>query len=362
MPRPNFKKAREILATSAKKALREFAKSEDNKAVYAVVFDLMEEYGTAILSLNTESRLEERRNDTYPHYTDDQVNGMSGLKYNSGDFSFIDVGDVRKGLEQWAGSFEEYLSSLKSDGAREKNIERFSDAVADAILELRDDFRLLDTTSDFVAYHCFHDASEETVERLIRKTTDEATFDKIFPEVKRSRELLESITGLSEGRQAALWIECLESFAFATPSAFAAEYFKTHLPLDVKGQLAPLGSAAIPQILKLLDRVVLEPQFSIKGSEEYKSQGAFTRCCSVTTDLLRAMRKIGYADETVEQKLTSYAKRLMEQIEGDGSTIGINLRWVANTLYSLFPERYPEPLMSFGNNRVENISTYIKEN
>ena len=360
LARPNYSKLKEILISSTRDAIQEFAESVDNKEVYAVVFDTMEEYGAVILSLNTISALQERRKKSYPHYTDDDVSGLFGLKYNPGDFSFIDFGNVAKDQRDWARTFDEYLETLKTESAIQKNIERFSDTVAEAIRELRNDFQALDRTNDFVAFHCFHDSSDETVERLVRKTVDVSAFDRVFPEVSQGRDLLARIASLDVDEQASLWVGCLESFAFGKPSVLAKEFFKRHMWLDVKDQIVPIGPAAIPSVMKLLDDVIFERQFSEKGTEEHASVGAISRCSSTAFELLEILRCIGSLDGNTEEKLLGYFRKLQGEADDGDSVIGTNLMWVANTLHALVPQRYPPPDTTFNGNRVRNFQPFLQ--
>jgi len=362
MSRPDFSELRRILVASTRRALKDFAGSVHNQQVYAVVFDTMEEYGTVILSLNTVSALNNWRKTKYPHYTEDQVTGLFGLKYNPGDFSFVDFGGVANDQRAWANNFEAYLETLKSDNARLKNIERFSDAVAEAMRGLDHDLRLLDVTDDFVAFHCFHDADEETIERLVCKTVSEDRFDRVFPEIRQGRELLANVAKLDINEQAELWVGCFEAYAFGRTNSFATEYFRRNIWLDIRKQIIPIGSAAVPSIMKLLDNVIGQPQFNEKGSDEYNAEGAFTRYSDVSLELLRILRKIGSVNDEFEQKLLDYFRKLYEEAGDGDETIGLNLKWVAATLNSLVPGRYPEPDSLFNENRVRNFRAYLAPN
>ncbi|MGI9263759.1 MAG: DUF4303 domain-containing protein [Gammaproteobacteria bacterium] len=360
MARPNFSELHNILVTSTRRALLDFSASEHNEEVYAVVFDMMEEYGNTILSLNTVSALEQRRAEVYPHYTDDQVKGLFGLKYNPGDFAFIDIGGEGEDQRVWAQSFELYLETLKSEAAIARNIERFSDTVVSVIRDLEGDLKQLDQTGDFVVFHCFHDVDNETIERLVRKTVDDDAFDSTFPEIRKGRELLAGVAELAVEKQAELWIGCLDTHAFGGSNAFAAEFFKNQMWLDIREKVIPLGAEALPSVLGLLDRVIDKPQFNEKGTPEYLEEGAFTRYLDVSLELLRILRKTGQVNDEIEQALVGYFRRLHEEAGDGDETIGLNLRWVAATLHSLMPGRYPEPDALFGNNKVRNFSAFTE--
>jgi hypothetical protein len=361
MSRPDFSELKKILVTSTRRALQQFSASEHNEQVYAVVFDTMEEYGTTILSLNTVAALKQRREDVYSHYTDEQVAGLFGLKYNPGDFSFMDFGGVGEDQRDWAQAFETYLDTLKSEAAIARNIEKFSDTVAAAIRDLKDDLQQLDQTDDFVVFHCFHDVDNETIERLVRKTVDDDVFDRVFPEIKKGRELLAGVAELDIDEQAKLWIGCLEAYAFGGSNAFAAEFFKNHMWLDIRDHVIPLGAKALPGVMDLLDSVIDKPQFNAKGTPEHVERGAFTAYLDVSLELLHILREIGVVTDKIEHALVGYFRWLHEQADDGDDTIGLNLRWVAATLHSLIPYRYPEPATLFGNNRVRNFDAFLSD-
>ncbi|MEO1037027.1 MAG: DUF4303 domain-containing protein [Pseudomonadota bacterium] len=362
MARPNYSHLRRILATAASEALMRFADSADNNDVYAVVFDTNEEYGSVILSLNTESALAEWRSKTYPHYEDHHVYALHGLRYNPGDFTFMDYGLVSEAQRPWAEQFESYFSGLKSENARQKNLQQFSQAVVQALDDLAESFQRLNKTHDFVAFHCYHDATEETVERLVRLSVDPKTFDRVFPEIRANRELIDSVEELDGTQQAENWIECLDAYAFQIDSAFAREFFRNNLWLDVQPKLSEIGLPAVPPTMRLLDRVVLEPQFTVEGSEEQLAEGVFTRCANTAGTLLEVLRDVGFVDNEIERKLLFYFRSLHDRPEAQEDTIGTNLKWVATTLHSLIPQKYPMPdTMRVGGNHVANATAFIRD-
>ncbi len=361
MARPNYKKLRDALVLSAKEAIRTFAASELNRDVYAVAFDALEDYGTVLVSLNTLRDLERTRNERYSNLSDEQIGGLSGVKYNPGDFSHIGLGPDFPELDSWAGNYAKYLETLGSESAYDRNLERFSDAIVSAIDDLRPDLDLLDQTPDFIVFHGFHDTPDEVKEVLIRKTVDPALFDRIFPEVRQYREFVDGISARPAEWAAQIWLSFFRAYISGERDPLADQFYRQHSRFDIKPQLVEIGELALPGIFSLIDQVMFEPQFNAKGSKEWEAEGAFTRQSNVASELIWTIQEIGVFDDVVEKKLLDYIHRLHEMSKTQKDPIGTNLSVAARTLNAMAPGKYPPVVTDPGTNRPLNIDAYLRE-
>lgn len=82
------KKFEDLLFIDCEKKIIEFSKGEENKEVYAVVLEIDTEVGQIGISINTNEALENTIKQHYSNYSMDSILGLSGLKYNPGDFSY----------------------------------------------------------------------------------------------------------------------------------------------------------------------------------------------------------------------------------------------------------------------------------
>ncbi len=183
-----------------------FAKTEENKEVYAIVFDCDYETGQIVLRYSNNrvfqeltKHFEEYR-DLYEPYG---KNGLFGMKYNSvGDFpelkaqyeeitnDFLDsyyyysVGDyygdselidkIEIGNEVMEGE-ELEIQGEKSDGIAYI----YTRLVMDTIDYVKENIAKIDITNDFLIFMCDHDISNEEFEEYVRKTNDRGLVDTL---------------------------------------------------------------------------------------------------------------------------------------------------------------------------------------
>ncbi len=360
MKKPNFKELQELVFLAAKTCIEEFAASEDNKNVYALVFDLNEDYGDVLISINTEEALQKTINAKYSHYTTDQVSGLNGLKYSPGDFSFFDIGKFPKEFDSWSSSYNSYLENLKSDRAYLNNTEKFSDVIVTVINSLNSEIAQLDKTEEFIAFHCFHDIDEETSIRLILKTVSQSRFDQVFPEYKEYEAFINNIDSLNESERLKIWFDMLIAYCNYESSRYSNQFFRRHCYLDIEPEIVKLGNTAIEPILTTLDSLIYIPEFNEKDTKEWEDTGAFSRRANVVHLLLDVIASIGYSSKKVEEKLLHYIVQLQAQAEANDGTIGLNLCLTARCLHFL-NNTFPMDEMCPSTNRLLNFNQYINK-
>ncbi len=357
MKKPDFQKLYELVYTSAKNCIEDFSSSQNNKNVYALVFDLNESYGDILLSINTEEGLKNTIDSMYPNYTEDQITGLNGLRYNPGDFFFFDMCKFPEEVIEWSLNYNKYLSNLKSDKAYLNNTEKFSDTICKVIHDLDSVITKLDRTEDFLVYHCFHDVDEETDIRLILKTISQDRFDKVFPEYKEFESFISNIDSFGKDKRLKIWLDMLVAYLNYGNSKYSKLFFRRHIYLDIAPQLIKLGTYALDSIFEVLDSIIYLPEFNEKGSKEWEDTGAFSRRANVVHLLLDVIASIGVPDKKYEKKLLNYIAKLQSYADNTEGIIGLNLCLTARCLHNL-NNKYPSDEMCPISNRLLNYEQY----
>ncbi len=172
--------------------LEDFAKTEQNKAVYAIAFDCDFENGTIVLRYANDEVFEKLKEDWEDYaymYKPYGQNGLFGLKYNSiGDFVMLKY--EYSGL---TGSFQdsyyfysvgdyygegEPISEIEIDGSvlsGEELEDEISDIFERMIIETIEDVKnmsVINFDKDCIVFMCDHDISNEDFKMWVEKTND----------------------------------------------------------------------------------------------------------------------------------------------------------------------------------------------
>ena len=213
----------ERMYQSFKKTLADFAKTEDNKEVYAVVFDCNIPYFDVCLRY-ANARDYQKRSADYDKYADLYKpygkKGLFGFKYNAvGDFKRIDFAedsavkyfrssgccqsaeavyydDADRPADTFSyrgemlrGDVETELmhyddGAFQKDGAfflglAPKLMELFEEMVVSCILRLKEDELGLDQTDDFIMFMCGHDESNADFAAHVSRTVEKDLFEQL---------------------------------------------------------------------------------------------------------------------------------------------------------------------------------------
>ncbi|QGX41028.1 DUF4303 domain-containing protein [Permianibacter aggregans] len=353
----SYENLTKLLAAEASKGITQFSVTEDSVEVYAVAFSAEPNSGSVSLHINTESVFEARKSTTYHECDEKQVNGLFGFRFNPHDFGFHDFWSFPDELSDWAEEYEAHLESLETDEEHEETRERFFDAVAAAIGQVQNELAFLNKTEHFIAFVSYYDSSRELKEHLMRKTVGEATFDKLFPEVRRFNELIIDINQLSTEVQISYWLGVLKTYE-SKDEIGQGHFLQYRYYLDVEEHLAELGQDALPAIFAYLDQVIFLNEFNLKGGKQWTEDGAFNRQAAVSHLLLNTIARIGDSAPWVERALKTYIQTLTLHNEGVQETVGLNSRLAARCLHELFPEKYPKEDVCQHSNRLLNAWRY----
>ncbi len=213
----------ELMYQSFKKAIINFTKTENNKNIYAIVFDCDVSNFCVCIRYANESNYEKRLidYDKYAYmYKPYGKKGLCGYKYNAvGDFSRIDWEADRavkyffecgycqstdavyyENAERPTDTFEYKEAILRGDvktellhccngkfqkdgsfyiGLASELSGIFEELIVNSILRLKDDDLGLDKTDDFIMFMSDHDINNTTFAEYVSRTVDKDLFDQL---------------------------------------------------------------------------------------------------------------------------------------------------------------------------------------
>lgn len=194
--------------TIFKEAILKFSKSEDNKQVYAIVFDCDNDNGQVCIRYANEKFFEDFMKNYEKYKSMFEKYGKYNLvayKYSTGDFKFIDF-EEKNEMKHFDDTYYYYITEDKYYGddkpyeiivenGKKTNIKNDLNALQNMwerlIIEninklLKEDLGI-DKTDDYIMFMVLHDQSDEDIKKYINKTVDENTFKKVFIENKLVR-------------------------------------------------------------------------------------------------------------------------------------------------------------------------------
>ena len=157
-----------------KKALIAFSQTEENKDVYAFVFDCDSDVGMISFRYNNLTRFE----NTKREYADDDmvIYGLHGLEYSVGEFGFIDYQKTDL-VAHFTASY--YYHRIGDYFREDEPIEEIKDDFEDIFWHMIED-TIQQLQSDIVMFYCDHDQSQEARDVMIAKTVDAAFMKKLI--------------------------------------------------------------------------------------------------------------------------------------------------------------------------------------
>jgi hypothetical protein len=291
----------QLLVTDCRTAIQQFARSPENREVYAFCLWCDPEHGGYIISLNTEEAFRHSARERYPNDTLEDLQAFSGVKFNPPDFAFFDVWPESEVLQATCAHYVAYLDTLNPEGrAFERHMARFVEQGVLALGQLDDAFGLLDRTSDFIAYVSLHDADEPTQVALCRRTVSEDQFARVFPDIVEHERLQARLAQEPEDVQVRYWIAEVERRALRPLLRRKESTPDEHEALEA---LKTLGAAAVPTILDLIERYAEHRELTVPGSREAEECGGLTPAAWLTSLLLLALIEIRHGDATVRHRL-----------------------------------------------------------
>ena len=188
-----------------KEAILNFSKSDDNKDVYAIVFDCDNDNGQVCIryanekffkSFMKEYEKYKRIYEKYGKYS------LVAYKYSIGDFKYIDF-EEKDEMKHFDDTYYYYITEDKYYGddkpyeivlenGKKINIKNdlnvlqnmWERIIIENIKELSKESLEINKTDDFIMFMVLHDQSDEEIKKYIMKIVDENTFKKVFIENK----------------------------------------------------------------------------------------------------------------------------------------------------------------------------------
>ncbi|KAA8998932.1 DUF4303 domain-containing protein [Affinibrenneria salicis] len=171
-----------------------FSSHAENRQIYAFCLDLDIENGGCRVSWNSLAALDATlagyRQRQSQRHSELDIDGVSGIKYNSGDFSYhldeLDPDD--DGVDQALSEIMAQLGALYDEKGAEFYQQYYQSVVekeivscaAGAILRAQTALSQFDQCADFIAFVTLHDADDEHLLGIMRQTVDDAVLADIF--------------------------------------------------------------------------------------------------------------------------------------------------------------------------------------
>ncbi|WP_113632976.1 DUF4303 domain-containing protein [Pectobacterium peruviense] len=171
-----------------------FSSREENSEVYAFCLDLDIENGGFRVSWNTLGAFDttlagylQRKNQRHSAL---DIDGVSGIKYNPGDFSYhldeLDLEDDRS--SQVLSEIMDQLGALYDEKGAEFYQQYYQSVVekeivscaAGVIMRAQTTLEQFAQHADFIAFVTLHDADDEHLLGIMRRTVDDVLLTKIF--------------------------------------------------------------------------------------------------------------------------------------------------------------------------------------
>ncbi|MFC3748979.1 DUF4303 domain-containing protein [Paenibacillus sp. GCM10012306] len=354
MADPDFSLFQEVFMEHCRKTLEDFSKTEGNQDVYAVVLDAESTYGRVLLRWNTLAALQKTVESYYSSYTPDRVNGRSGLKFNSGDFSYEDPAQP-EAMDEFAYLLECRLTELydkEDEDANAPEIQeandlraKFIEMLIEMVDELQDVMQLLNKTDDFMAFVVDHGGGYY---QYLDRTVSQEAYYRAFPEMKRFAVHKERIKQLPITAQVEYWTNSYLDLALDKDTDEASKLKGMYLnQYNMEDEIRLLGAPATDWLVTLFEM--------LSGYRPMPDGTTVVADSLIRFSVLDMLMKIGLAEEDTTRRLLQILFRKYEQ-DGELQEC-IN---IARTLHALNPVRYPEEEHDEGRTKLTNIESYQK--
>jgi hypothetical protein len=188
MEQPNYERLGILLLAECNKAISIIRGSDDFKDIYAFCIDLDPDNGDFRISWNTENAFnttadfyKRKRNKSH----ESLYQFFWGIKYNTGDFTFhldkfqnfygtlSELNSIFLAHSEICGQLVEEDRFLDQDEQNEK-------LITQAVWVINQlDFESIDCTSDFISFVTLHDADDNTLLNLLKRTVSSSTIDNL---------------------------------------------------------------------------------------------------------------------------------------------------------------------------------------
>lgn len=169
----------ELLLEDCKKKIIEFSMTGNNKDIYALVLEVDSDVGQIGISINSIAEYENRVAKIYSNYSQDELNGICGVKYNPGDFyyRFFDNLIYNSELKEILNAYycisnEHPILDVTKPIAFKSNF--FDNALAligiKILNRMQDVVNTLDCTFNFIAFVSLGDMDNKTIVSLMKRT------------------------------------------------------------------------------------------------------------------------------------------------------------------------------------------------
>jgi len=364
------------LKVSCEHIIGEFAKTSDNREVYAFAIDADPDHGSVAVWINNEESLKNRITETYPDYRDYKIKGLNGLRYSPADFKFSFFQESF--TDKLNTLLQEYYDFMINDDSvsSELRIEiknRFVKSLLNVNEQLRKSFKKIDMVEHFISYVSLHDIDLSTMEKLMRASISEDTFNVLFPEVGSYEMYLKGINDLSKEDQVLFWLQIMKDHYLNGSSVELekliqlgkschdaqenlvqlAEYSNVIL-VDEICRLGRMKEINYISNLPILERI--EFMKSVPEEEKYKYK-AWTNEAELNHRLISALIEGNILSDESLEKLLDLQSFLYKR-DNDLDKVGLNLSLTSRAINRLSKGKYPKEDICSSTNKLLNYDAF----
>jgi leucyl aminopeptidase len=202
------------------------------------------------------------------------------------------------------------------------------------------------------------DAKESELIDLARRTVPPDLFESLFPEVRATETLMATLAQCPEQEQAAFWAGALCDLVLETPTPTAQNLLSLgRTQHDATEALVNVGSAAIPELVRIAEEHCLAEEWNERDSDEWQRRGASTRRGDLASSALFALQEFDDAPDEIIMRLQTLLQRL-HQRDRKRTLAGVNGQLTARALHALRPDIFPPAQFSDQTNHLLNFTDF----
>lgn len=170
-----------MIYNSALNVVHEFAKTSNNKDVYAIFLVIDTEGSNNGLTFCTLDSYRQRIEEAYYNLDEDDERTIYGVKYNEGDalYRYYNKEFNNGNLEEISGAYyaiscDHPITDVTTNIAFDKSLfeSRLVTVGLKVVEGLKSDLENIDKTEDFIISVCLHDIAETTIKKLLKYSND----------------------------------------------------------------------------------------------------------------------------------------------------------------------------------------------
>jgi hypothetical protein len=261
-------------------AVNKFCATDFNHDVYAVSVVFEWQYPNLWLCVENEISAAARIKAWRERDGSLRLIGVQSDRFSSHDFGYTAhsfLSETTCALYEKHFDFEDVLGEWDDPDQFNYHGRRFEQLMFETVAKVAPLFAGIRQTRNFIGYAMRENTDLNHTLRLFRSQIKPALFDRVFPEYRRERELLQRVASLAHQEQADLWKRAVEGFAFKQSNEWMDELrnctFDEYLAVPM---FYEKGLSVLPVALELIERLCESVGKIVLRNEAGKPYFAYT--------------------------------------------------------------------------------------